>query len=131
MFGRGASPVCVFGDTSNLFGGARAVAQSRAECRVRVHASHLLELLADGREVTEAVAILNTRYGPGVERAFVAGGWRTIRVEPGALSGREQFADEALAFEIIRAVESTAHPPVIVLATGDGAGAGVGRGFIP
>jgi hypothetical protein len=122
--------VHLFADISNLIGGARALADERGEYGVRIDAGHLLEALADRRPITSAWAIVNAAIGDLAIARFERAGWQLDIAEPGSLSGREQFADQALQARLFEDLRRYSRP-IIVLATGDGAGHRHGHGFLP
>jgi hypothetical protein len=125
-----ARGVHLFADVSNLIGGAHALAVERHEFGVRLDARRLRDVLADGRPVASANAVLNARLGELAIRHFESAGWVLDVVEPGLMSGREQFADQALQARLFEALRR--YPRLgVVLATGDGAGNLGGRGFLP
>jgi hypothetical protein len=121
----------IFVDYSNIARGLRAAADSSWEGRsARVNFAQLLRLLTAGRPGSRTVLVTDAEEPAGARRAMADAGFEVIERERGRLSGTEQANDETLQvrmYETVAALE----PGVLVLATGDGAGASYGRGFIP
>jgi hypothetical protein len=137
--GIGASPLiksispssCGFVDLSNLLCGARDAAERKAEppALVRIHADHLRDLVYANREMTRGVVVANDYLPQGAAKRFGSLG-SVIQLEAGRRTGTEQANDQTLQVKIYEAIHSLP-AGVLVLGTGDGAGASEGRGFLP
>jgi hypothetical protein len=99
-------------------------ASRRGERDARLNAASLKRIMANGRPVDAASAIVNARGGRPLLNAY-GRWWDVIPVEPGSLTGREQFADQALQLRVLNQL-SKFPGSTVVLATGDGAGQGEG-----
>lgn len=127
-------PVSIFWDNSNIFVPAIDVAKERDGAIVgsalRIHFNNLFELARAGRRVVGGFCVGTTSQrnarleerlsGVGVELEFF---------ERGRDSGGEQAVDQALQVHMLRSLVDLP-PGIAVLLTGDGAGAGVGRGYM-
>ena len=124
-------PVAIFVDLSNIFLGARTAAESREEPvpLVRLQADRLLDLLADGREISRAAVVANADVPRDVAARFEREFSDWIPREAGRRTGTEQANDETLQVRMYEAIHSLP-PGVLVLATGDGAGWRERRGFV-
>lgn len=121
----------LFIDHSNIVRGLRAAADDSWEhADVRFDFVQLRRLLAAGRPTSRALIVADAETPRGARRAMIRAGFEVIERERGRLSGTEQANDETLQVRIYETV-GTNDPGVLVLATGDGAGLGHGRGFIP
>ncbi|HEY3545593.1 MAG TPA: hypothetical protein VGK17_05835 [Propionicimonas sp.] len=125
--------VHVYVDLSNLIAGARATACELGEDPrdVRIEASHLRTLLAACRPVLSATVLANTGVPEPVVNHFRRWFPNVHRADIGRTSGREEGGDEKLQLDLAYRVLSPGPAGTVVLATGDGAGFGRGRGFIP
>jgi len=120
----------LFVDFSNLWYAVRAEAARRGdpEWAVRIHADNLWRVLAGGRQVAGSVLVANREIAQPVLDSFRAA-FDVEFVEAGCVTGTEQAGDELLQNAIYRTIFRAPAPGTIVLATGDGAGWGEGRGF--
>ena len=119
----------LFVDFSNVWYATRSEASRRGESdwAVRIHAAHLHRIMAAGRRVGDSVLVANREISQPVLDRFRPR-FRVELVEAGCVTGTEQAGDEMLQNAIFRTIFQAA-PGTIVLATGDGAGWGEGRGF--
>ena len=78
----------------------------------------------------QAIAVVNALVPEEVVRHY-AEAFEIERAEPGAISGKEMAADEILLNRLLLAIAAAREPGILVLLTGDGAGAGRGLGFLP
>lgn len=125
--------VCIFWDNSNIYVPAQDVAKEREGATfgrdLRIHFENLYELARAGRPVVAGVCVGS--QPPEIQRL-----WEKLRgvgvelelFERGEDSGKEQAVDQALQVHMLRAAIDR-DPGVAVLLTGDGSGAGDGRGF--
>ena len=120
----------LFVDFSNVWYATRSEASRRGDPdrAVRIHADHLYRILAAGRRVGDSVLVANREISQPVLDRFRPR-FRVELVEAGCVTGTEQAGDEMLQNAIYRTIFRAAAPGTIVLATGDGAGWGEGRGF--
>jgi hypothetical protein len=120
----------LFVDLSNLWYAVRAEAGRRGDpdWAVRIHVANLRRVLAAGRKVAGSVLVANREIAHPVLDSFRAA-FDVELVEAGCVTGTEQAGDELLQNAIYRAIFRAPAPGTIVLATGDGAGWGEGRGF--
>jgi hypothetical protein len=123
--------VVIFVDLSNIFLGARDAARSHDEPPglIRLQADRLRELLADGRQIARACVVANDDVPPEVAAHFGREFAEWIPREAGKRTGTEQANDETLQVRMYEAIHQVP-AGVLVLATGDGAGWNVGRGFV-
>ena len=123
--------VAVFVDLSNLFYGARseAVAAGESPAAIRLESDQLARLLRADRHQDRGVVVANDEVPREALSHFARLGEVIVR-EAGRRTGTEQASDETL---LNRMYETISQRPrgTLVLATGDGAGAARGRGFIP
>ena len=119
----------LFVDWSNIYLGRREAAWRRGEdpLAVRVSAPHLAALMAFGRPIEQAVAVVNEVTTPLPALRHIADGFRPITARPAA-EGFEQTND-ALLRERMWAALCGLKPGVMVLASGDGNGWDMGEGF--
>jgi hypothetical protein len=120
----------LFVDFSNVWYATRSEASRRGdpEWAVRIHANHLHRILAAGRRVGDSVLVANREISQPVLDRFRPL-FHVELVEAGCVTGTEQAGDEMLQNAIYRTIFHAIAPGTIVLATGDGAGWGKGRGF--
>jgi len=120
----------LFVDFSNLIYAVRAEAIRRGDPdrAVRVHAANLHHVLAGGRPVGDAVLVANREIPDSVLDRFRPF-FRVELVESGRITGTEQAGDEMLQNAVYRSAFHVDTPGTVVLATGDGAGWSIGRGF--
>ncbi len=125
--------VHVYADLSNLICGARATACEHGEepRSVRLEASRLLELFSARRPVLSATVLVNSSVPDAVVERFRRWFPNVLRADIGRLSGHEEGGDEKLQVDLAYRVLRPGPAATVVLATGDGAGFGFGRGFIP
>jgi hypothetical protein len=120
----------LFVDLSNVWYATRSEASRRGDpdWAVRIHADHLHRIMAAGRRVGDSVLVANREISQPVLDRFRPL-FRVELVEAGCVTGTEQAGDEMLQNAIYRTIFRATAPGTIVLATGDGAGWGEGRGF--
>ena len=120
-----------FVDMSNIFHGLQDQADREAEWRtdVRLEAVPFRDLLRAGRTLARSVVVANADVPKATLDHFAAFA-DVITRESGRRTGTEQANDETLQVRIYETIFSMP-AGVLVLATGDGAGSAVGRGFIP
>jgi len=126
--------VHIFWDNSNIFIGAKSVAQERehwsTDKTIRINFETLYKLAAADRTVVSAVCIGSVP--PELETV-----WDRIEkmgvtvecLERGRASGKEQGVDQSLQVHMLRSLADAAKPSVAVLLTGDGKGYCDGVGF--
>ena len=120
-----------FLDLSNIWYGLRDAALNHHEepRASRLYAANLAGLLRAGRGNFRMTSVANADVPKNVVAHFAEFGDVLVR-ESGKLSGTEQANDETLQVRMYEAMHS--YPAgVMVLATGDGAGWKMGRGFVP
>lgn len=128
------SDIYVFWDNSNIFISAQNVAdiRERAKYSVRLEFSNLIDLATCKRPVKKAIAVGSVP--PGHQEL-----WNKMKqktglalelYERGRDSGKEQGVDQCLQTQMLRALNDEPSPKIIVLLTGDGAGAADGKGFL-
>ena len=123
------APSALFVDWSNIYLGRREAALQRGEdpLAVRVSAERLAALMAFGRPVQQAIAVVNEVRTPPEAIRRIARGFRPIPARP-ATDGFEQTND-ALLRERMWGCLFAMKPGVMVLASGDGNGWDTGEGF--
>lgn len=123
------APCALFVDWSNVYLGRREAAHQRGEdaLAVRVSAQRLATLMAFGRPVDRAVAVVNGVTTPPQAIRHIQAGFRAISARPAA-EGFEQTNDALLRERMWSAVVELS-PSVMVLASGDGNGWEIGEGF--
>jgi hypothetical protein len=126
--------VSIFWDNSNVFVPAIDVAKERDGAIVghslRIHFANLFELARAGRRVNGGYCVGTTPIrNPKLEERLAGVGIGTEFFERGRESGGEQAVDQALQVHMLRSLVDMA-PGIAVLLTGDGAGAGSGRGYL-
>lgn len=121
----------IFVDHSNIWVGLRRQAEIEDEWRnaVRIDATNLLGFLRADRPLSRSAVVANAAVPEAALAGFRAFG-EVITREAGCLSGTEQANDETLLVRIYETLQAVP-AGVLVLCTGDGAGASAGRGFIP
>ena len=125
-----ALSVAAFVDLSNIWLGLLDEADRNGEWRsdVRLAAANFRDLLRAGRPLGRGVVVANASIPPAALEHYGVFG-EVITREPGRQSGTEQANDETLQVRIYETIFDRP-PGVLVLATGDGAGLSVRRGFI-
>jgi hypothetical protein len=121
----------IFLDLSNIWVGLRRQADLEDEWRsaVRLEATNLREVLRAGRPLSRGVVVANADVPEAALARYRMFG-QVITREAGRRSGTEQANDETLQVRIYETINALP-AGVLVLGTGDGAGASEGRGFIP
>lgn len=102
--------------------------------RLRLHFGNLLRLAAGKHEIVTMFCVTSTedevdmvRYVPKLRELGV----EVKILERGGSSGTEQGVDQTLQVQMLRtAIDSMDDPGIVVLLTGDGAGAEKGEGFL-
>lgn len=127
--------VFIFWDNSNIFIGAKDIAEQRegfdARYQVRVSFQHLLQLAHANRQIEFAIAIGSVppelRH---VWNRLEGTGIKVELYERGSESDKEQAVDQALQVHMLRTgFDYNGDPGVIVMLTGDGKGFLDGVGF--
>lgn len=124
----------VFWDNSNIWLVGRAVCQQREpgdESAFRIHFSHLLDFVVNGRQVREALVggSIPPNNDPLWQR-FANLGIKVNKQERGASTGGEVAVDEIIQLEMANRVLDIMPAETMVLLTGDGSGYLDGQGFI-
>lgn len=127
-------PVSIFWDNSNVYVPTVDVAKEREGAIVggalRIQFNNLYELARAGRQVIGGYCVGTTSFrNPRLEARLTAVGVGLEFFERGRDSGGEQAVDQALQVHMLRSLVDLP-PGVAVLLTGDGAGAGSGRGYL-
>ncbi len=127
-------PVSIFWDNSNIYVPAIDVARDRDGAIVggalRIHFNNLFELARAGRRVIGGFCVGTTSHrNPKLEQRLADIGVEIEFFERGRDTGGEQAVDQALQVHMLRSL-CDLPPGIAVLMTGDGAGAGTGRGYL-
>ncbi len=126
-------PTTVFLDLSNIFYGAQDSVPRRSTLQgVRLQYDALLRLALAGHPLEQAVAVATQRGANGAALDAAAhAGFRVLRSEPGAVSGREQNVDELLQLEMYRAARRSPARAVLLMGDGHAGNEATPSGFVP
>lgn len=126
--------VSIFWDNSNIYVPAIDAARERDGAIVgrslRIHFLNLFELARAGRRVVGGFCVGTTSFrNVKLEQRLQEVGVEIEFFERGRDTGGEQAVDQALQVHMLRSL-CDMPPGIAVLMTGDGAGAGTGRGYM-
>ena len=128
--------IYIFWDNSNIFISAQNVAVTRdgtaSRLAVRLQFLNLMKLATCGREVKKSIAVgsIPPEHAEMWKRMERETGLSLELYERGEFSGQEQGVDQCLQTHMLRALADEDNPQIVVLLTGDGAGAIDGVGFL-
>jgi len=130
-------PVYFFLDFSNIAISASQLAAKNgdgfySDHRIRLHCDNLRALAERGRQWQSGFAAAGfSNPQSNIKQHFDRAGIKMHLSERGLSTRREQNVDQLIQLEMWKLLQRHCPPGVVVLATGDGAGAIDGEGFIP